>query len=396
MTAEIRRLSNWIDGFIEYTEGFSSPLLFRRWAAICAIAGALERKVWITTDIGPLYPTMYIVLVAGAGVGKSLPLNVTERLWRGLTTHHVAPTSVTKASLVDALNDAKRQLVLPQYVDFNTLLVPSTELGVLLPSYENDFMNTLTSIYDGGTYSEHRRTSKLKLAIERPQIILFGATTPDYLRNFLPVGAWDQGFISRTLLIYSGERNVRRIFGNAKASEDRFTTLQHDLKIIGNYYNEVRFTPAAQDAIEHWNWHGQEPVPDHPKLASYVARRLEKLIKLCMIASINTRSDFIIDLPEYQMAMDWLIEAETAMPDIFRAMTSGADSNVMDEAWHWVYKTFLKESNRPISETRLVYFLREKVPAHNVMRVIEVMERAGLLKPKIVSGLKCFEPGAKG
>src|SRR5690606_31276805 len=120
---------------------------------------------------------------------------------------HIAPTSVTKASLIDALAAAERKIIRPGHdpsiITFNSLVVASDELGVFLPAYENDFMNVLTNIYDCRVYSETRRTSKVSIRMEAPQLNFTAATTPSYLTALLPEGAWDQGFLSRTILIYS-------------------------------------------------------------------------------------------------------------------------------------------------------------------------------------------------
>lgn len=58
-----RKLRSFIDGFVEYTDGRGSPRIYRKWTAIFIVAAALERKAWITTTKGRLFPNKYIVLV---------------------------------------------------------------------------------------------------------------------------------------------------------------------------------------------------------------------------------------------------------------------------------------------------------------------------------------------
>lgn len=66
----VRKLDNWIEGFMEYTDHLPSPELFRKWSAIAAVAAALERRCWVHTMGSNLYPSMYIVLVAPPGGGE--------------------------------------------------------------------------------------------------------------------------------------------------------------------------------------------------------------------------------------------------------------------------------------------------------------------------------------
>src|SRR5262245_13808140 len=112
-----RQLSNFIDGFASYMADKGSPDLYVRWTAIFTVAAALERKCWLTNARGPVYPSMYVLLVGPAGIGKGVSLNVAYDLLDALRTQpgafHIAPSSVTKASLIDGLNEAERSIIRP-------------------------------------------------------------------------------------------------------------------------------------------------------------------------------------------------------------------------------------------------------------------------------------------
>ena len=42
-----RKLSDWLDAFMEYTENSEPPILYRKWVGLSCIAAALMRKVYI-------------------------------------------------------------------------------------------------------------------------------------------------------------------------------------------------------------------------------------------------------------------------------------------------------------------------------------------------------------
>ena len=384
-----RKLGSWIESFLEYTEILPSPVIMRRWAAISYVAAAMERKVWVRTMGSDLYPNLYTFLVGPPGVGKGVAIAAGERIIREVPDLRIGPTDMTSASLIDALHEATRSIVLlhnPEpYVQFNSLTVISRELGVLIPAWEGALMNNLTDIYDGFTIEQRRRGRDLLIKIVNPQLNLLGACTPSYLNETMPTGAWDQGFISRSILIYSGDRVTRDPFTEEDRSAfqaDLRTDLLHDLKTIASEYGRLAFAADAANAIKAWVAGECRPEPDHPRLQSYNARRLSHLLKLCMVAALSKHSAMVITLDDYAEAFNWLMEAEVHMPDIFKAMVTGGDSVAMEEAWNYVWTVYAKE-HKPVAEHRVIHFLRERVPAHSVMRVLDVMVKSRMFQIEI-------------
>lgn len=381
-----RKLESWVDGFTKYTENMGSPPLFSKWAGIFTIAGALERKTWVRTAKGVLYPNLYIVLIGPPGVGKTLATSVGYDMLSELKDHHISPTSVTKASLVDALRNAERRVIPPSFaeppVSFNSLTVMSDELGVLIPAYENDFMNTLTNIYDCRVYSETRRTSKVDFKLPSPQISLVAATTPSYLSNLIPEGAWDQGFMSRVIMVYAGEIDPSDLFTGFTLDEKLFNDLVADLKTIGAMYGAMVFEPDAAKTISNWHMKKGPPAPDHPRLYNYSTRRTAHLLKLCQIAAASAGT-LTIKMEHLQTAFDWLLEVESFMPDIFKSMRSGGSVKVMEEAYHYLYHEYIRAKKKPVPDFKLVRFLNEKIPAHQISVVIEAMEKSRIIKRQI-------------
>lgn len=360
----------------------------------------MERRVWVKFYNGSLFPNLYVLLVGPPGIGKSQAIARGETLWRSVPEFHVAPSSVSKASLVDSLFDAKRTLVRPMshppLVEFNNLLVAASEFSAFLPAYDLEFMSALQKLYDGELYDERKRTKDIKFQIKHPLMTLLGGTTPNYMMNMFPEGAWDQGFASRTIIVFSAEKVYSDPFSSTDFDTELFNRLIADLRLIALAYGKMEWTADAATAYTTWRKAGEAPAPDHPKLLNYLTRRHTHLAKLCMVSSISRSSALVIEVEDYERALDWLVEAEAYMPDLFKSMVLGGDSAAMDEAYRFVWEVYAKE-RRGVLEHRIINFLRERVPSHSVMRVFEVMQRSRMVEQDGVSdrGLVLWKPAPK-
>lgn len=347
--------------------------------------------MWVRTKGSNLYPNLYTVFCAPPGVGKTEVIDQSRQLWSKLEEHHLARSNVTKASLIDELAAAERRVIrvgeVPPVISFNSLLIGSNELGVLITAYDNEFMNTLTDLYDGKHYSESRRTSKLQIEIPNPNINLLAGCTPGYLRETIPPGAWDQGFMSRVIIVYSGDRELRSLFEETKYDVEFMESLAESLQKIGDLYGKYTFSETAKEMIDKWHLGGQHPQPNHPRLAHYATRRTAHILKLSMVAAASTSTRLVIDVPHLQQAMDWLFEAEYYMPDIFKAMAAGGDSQVIEDTFHHLYTLYMRDGKKPVGAHRLVHFLQDRTPAHNILRILEIMEKAKMIESRLEKGI---------
>ena len=388
---------DWIELFLDWTEGIPSPRIFRQWAAICTVAGALERRVYVISAGKQVFPNMYVLLVGTPGVGKSQAIEHVNDLWHVLTPLHVAPHDVTKAALIDCLSQASRRLVLgeAQLLEYNSLLVAADEFGVLVPSHDTEFLSTLNRIFDNPPqHRQNRRGLQQQVDIVNPQLNIIGGVQPAYLANLLPEEAWGMGFMSRVIMIYSGEKISIKLDLMSTAPVGREPLVRDKLvsrlqKIL-NIEGRVLWTKEANDAVENWNSGGLAPIPDHSKLEHYSARRLLHVIKLSIVSAVS-RNSFIIDVLDFNRAKDWLLEAEQFMPDIFREMVQRSDRQVLDELHWYAWKQYAKDKQL-IYESKLYEFLRIRAPSDKIAKILEIAVRAGMFED---CGQRMYRPRPK-
>lgn len=373
--------SDWIEDFLKHTEGIPSPEIFRLWSGITCVAGALERRVWITSAGDQVFPTLYTLLVGKPGTGKSQAIRPVSSLWYATKELHIASHSVTKASLTDELHDAKR-IIVPSdgtLIEYHSLQIAASEFGVLVPAHDLDFLNFLNDIYDNNNnYRESRRTQSRKIDAVNPQINILAGTQPAYLAALLPEEAWGMGFMTRMIMVYSAERFNVRLFDKRTSNKESFGGLLDDLKILLKAHGEADWERDAMDAIQAWADAGFPPEPEHSRLESYNSRRILHIMRLCLISAASGGHPLLITLPDFQRALGWLIQAEQTMPDIFKEMVQKSDAQVIQELHMFVWGIWARDK-KPVHEARLIHFLQTKVTSDKIDRILSVAVRSNIL-----------------
>lgn len=380
-------MESWIESFVEYTDNLESSPLFRKWAAIATISAVLEQKVWVTTSSN-LYPNLYVFLVGNAGIGKTRAITTAMSFVRELPELHLGATSMTMASLVDHMNEAKRTIIqLPEaHLEYNSLYICADELSAFMDQFDSGLIAGLTTFFDCTPYSQGRRVNDIRIKIKRPQLSILCGTTPSNLIKLMPEFAWEQGFTSRVLLVYSTERPLIDVFNIPTKSPP--TEMIHDIKLINALVGQMGWTTEYATAMHNWKVLGLPPVPQHPKLEHYCSRRFSHLIKLSMVASVDRGNDLMLTKDDFNKAMGWLLEAEAYMIDIFKTGGGSNDSGAMNDIQHFVAAA----GPKGVSEHHVIRFAKDHVPSHSVIRVIEIMEKSGMIKAISMDkmGLKTF------
>lgn len=394
---------DWIEQFVALTEGERSPELFRRWAAIGAVAGALERRVWMKNGPRVTYPNMYIMLVGATGAGKGI-INLIREIWTGtlepnskIHAFRVSPDNMTKASLLDTLAKSKQSRLLhsgPPF-EYHSLLIAAEEFGSFLPDYDQAYIHTLNSIYNcSQVYAENRRTGHVKeLSIDRPLLHIIGGAQPSYLAATFPDEAWKSGIARRLLMVYSSDKVVQDIFFEPEAAEGAWQALSARLGKYSQLFGEAPWAAEARDEIREWDLAGCHPIPDHSRLESYLSGRTMQVIKLALTSAIS-RSDGLrlptIELSDLHRAFDWLFIIEAKMPGIFRAMTGKNDQEVLEELHIFAITHWAKMGRQPLHKSLLLHFLAGRSTHDKVGKILQLAVDTNMFS--LVVGTECYLP----
>lgn len=332
------------------------------------IAATLEQKVWAHTG-SIIFPNIYTFLVGNAGLGKSRAIMSASNIIREANPEvYFGATSMTRAALSDYMNEAKRFIAnIPHPpIEYNSLVVVADEFSAFMHEYDSALVASLVEFYDVHPYSEGRRVSNIRIKISKPQLNILSGSTPSNLIHTLKDYVWEQGLMSRVIMVYAADRPIIDVFNTPAMPKP--VNLIHDIKIINTLIGEFSYTPDFAKAMHNWKLLKQVPIPDHPKLVHYNTRRWAHLLKLTMIASVDRSNNLILEVEDFNRAMGWLLEAEGQMHYIFQVGSIAPDSRVMDEVVH-----FIRSRKGPVDEHLVVNFMRERTSSMTVRPMLETM-----------------------
>lgn len=377
-----------VSEFFEYTEDARTSEIHRLWSGIALVGGALGRRVWALAAANKrTYPNLFTMLVGPPGSGKGI-IDDVKAFWTeardptGGSAFKVAPDSMTRASMIDDLSEAKIVHILksgPPLI-YHSLLVASEEFQVLLPAFDPGMVSVLNALWNNKEehYETRRHGPAKEVKISKPQLNIIGGMQPSYLAEF-PEATWNTGLIRRIIMVYASGAPRKPLFTSPKGLAHKKQIILDRLGQLSLIYGQAKWHQAAADRIANWHWEGCAPEPTHTKLQFYNESRTELAIKLSLISTLSRTADLQIELEDVDRALGWLFEAEKSMPDVFRAMLGRSDSAILDELHYYMMELWRRQKKEPITKASVYHFLSSRVPSDRIDRLVYTAESANII-----------------
>ena len=392
---------SWIGQFLNYTKNLPSPLLFRKWAAVSCLMGALERRVFVYNYEGAiqLFPSHYIILVGEPGSGKSVIINQVKDFWVATSALKIGPDSATKAAMIDAVLEAVRPVKDgAETYHAHCLQVASSELGNLIHKYDSELINFYNRMWDcPDMFHDKLRYGEQKdVNIDYVQLNLLGGTQPSYLGITLPSEAWGLGFAARVMFVYSNEKHkvdplAKIVPGRLEQRKKEFSTMVQGLKKLLEFSGEMKYSDQGAEYYRNWYMNVNDKTqPTHPKLSSYNVRRGMHLQKAAMVFAA-ARWSMTIEEKDVADALKLVHETEEVMPEIFKGMVTQESAEIMNELHRYAVDRY-KKTNKAIPENVLIDYLIQRVEIRIVDQLMKHMISTGLLKVEPLTDPKRYIP----
>ena len=191
MTQLERKLPNWIEAFLLYTENTEPPYLFRKWTAISCIASALQRKCYVDWGTAlTFYPNLYVVLVGPSATGKGTAMNPGLDIISELPNIRLSAQSTSREALIRHLKDTNLtdlDIQSGKQIYHSSLTIFSKEFTVFLGYHNKELMAALCDWYDCDRKWVYETIARKKEEIIGVWVNLLAGTTPDLIQSSLPI-----------------------------------------------------------------------------------------------------------------------------------------------------------------------------------------------------------------
>lgn len=384
-----RNLPDWIDSFMELTDNSEPPVLFRKWAAISAIAAALQRKVRLELGLSlTFYPNLYIVLVGPSATGKGTAMKFASDIIEQIPTIRLSAQATSLQALIRRMKETNLTDVnveTGEQTYHSSLTIFSTEFTVFLGYHNQELIASLCEWYDCHNRWTYETIARKKEEIVGVWVNLFAGTTPDAIQASLPIESIGGGLTSRIIFVVEEKRGKLVVIPTKTEKEIQLQQkLIYDLEMINQLSGPMQYTEEFLKVYSDWCHYADSHRPfQDKKFDGYCGRRRKHLITLSMVCCASHSDEMIITSEDIERAIELLAEVEMKMGKVFKGMGRSGTSDLLNDAI-----TFITNSQVP--DIPLFQFARHfegdmdkwemdrVITTMQAMNLIEVVKRPGV------------------
>jgi hypothetical protein len=380
-----RKLPNWIDAFMLYTENTEPPELFRKWTAISCIAAAMQRKCMIEWGTAlTFYPNLFVVLVGPSATGKGTAMNPGLDIISDLPSIRLSANATSLQALIRHLKDTNLtdiDLNTGEQTYHSSLTIFSKEFTVFLGYHNRELMSSLCDWYDCDKKWSYDTISRSKEEIVGVWVNLLGGTTPDLIQSSLPIESIGGGLTSRIIFIYE-EKKAKLVTMPVQTSKELELRelLVYDLEKISMLSGKFNYTKGFIDLWTEWCINAEKHPPFYDsKFEGYMGRRRTHLMKLSMIMSASHgRHDLNLTADDLQEAIETLNEAEVKMEGVFKGVGKSDIASLINRSTNFLLNSRRKEVPFPEFSRRFSNDM-DKLTMDRVLNTLEASEIAKVI-----------------
>lgn len=312
---EKRFLDDWIKGLLRYVEDTEAPRDFWTWGAIFMICAALQRRVWLPYGLEPIYPNLFVLIVAPPGEARKGHIPGEAKKFLQEVGIPVSVDSSSKRALTQELAELYKtcHFTLNGKTKVQTpLAIISKEMSSLLSVDPKGMIEVLTDLYDSHDVWKYKTAGQGEDNLYGVCVSCLIATTPTWLASNLPEEAIGGGYTSRHVIVFGDQHDRYKSVSIPPAPPEKIKkALLHDLSIISMLAGEFKWGEGSRAFYDKW----YKTLPEKrnglkdTRLHGYMARIHVIALKVAMARRVSYTSDLTIDKVDLEFAFGLLEKA---------------------------------------------------------------------------------------
>jgi hypothetical protein len=322
----------FLSDFILALRGTECPTVFCLWSGLWAISTLLKRETWYEWFPTPLFPNLYVVLVApprlcgkstvarwASSVAEESVLHLASPLLREQKRINLLRAKASPESLSILLEPVKKNVKDEDdnyhgVVRYPQIALMLSELTTFLgkQKYNVGLIDRLTDLFDCAD-SDDLTISRGYKIFKETYVTLLGGTTPDKLRLSIPDEAFGGGFMSRAIVVWKDDTEREfpkpRVVAPLTTPEWKQTLAERLAWVVENAQGAYTMEPEAWKIYETWyaTFHKTLRKDDNEKTKEMRVRLDSHLIKVALlIRAQRYEPGRVITTSDLQQAMKLL------------------------------------------------------------------------------------------
>lgn len=369
--------------------------LFRRWGGLVLTSALLGRHVWTSISEGrPLYPHLFVALVANSGYGKSTTITAVRE---ALVEWTKAPQPPAPANALPSIALAAKSITLPRLVravgqyfpdvpsQMNSLrarcyAVMADEIAGLLGDRVSIYdLQLLAMLWDldpefSKQTNYHEAKGKETKAREHYVTLTVGAQ-PAWIAEALPLSRFQLGLPARVHFVLGTTPTPPKISqgGAGNWADNIRRALEPAMRDVSKALGYMPWANTALAALDMWT---QQSHAERGKFGAlfegYGVRRHEHAAKLALLFAC-ARVHNQIELDDWESASLLMEDTEKLLPEVLALVGANPQRPREDQIVDWV---------RQQGETReadVRAYMRNFIDTRMIGPTLDELTHAGLL-----------------
>jgi hypothetical protein len=374
MSSQNGHNQSWIKKLVAANVGTESPEIFYYWSALATMSAVLGKRVFVNRWKYKLYPNLFVFLVAGSGMKKSDPVNLSRNLIDSVSGVRLISG---RNSIQKVLEDLSKAHTTEDGGVLKTAsgYIINTELASFLIK-DPDALSILTDIYDTHNHEKewkyNLRSGESKL--REPCVSWLGATNEEHYSDCIPSVHIKGGLVGRILIVHSiirGTINSLVYKPPALVDINQFTPFLKELKKVKGEINWTIDGGAYYD-----NWYNEFWKSEHYDNTGYVNRIGDHIIKVAMLIALSNNLDNVL-------RTEYIEEAKAVCIECFssnKKVNMGSGAGQLSELNKIVMRILIKDPNHQIERKRLANrFWQEGYSTNDLDLVLSMLLESGVV-----------------